>query len=80
MQSKPCRHLPPQSRRDGVSTEINVPLNEMKSYAAGFTNAAGNALEPEIIPPSDVKERQMPVVNGSDATGQSKKKSQVAKI
>ena len=51
-------------------------MSEMQSYAASLTNAAGKALEPEIITPSDAKERKMPVVKESDATGQSNKKSQ----
>ena len=52
----------------------------MYYHAANFTDAAANALEPEITPPSDAKKEQVPVVKRSDATGESNKKSKSLKL
>ncbi len=54
-------------------------MAEMQSYAASLTNAAGKALEPEIVTVSDSKGSKTPVVKESDGTGPSNKKSQGGK-
>lgn len=54
-------------------------MAEMQAYAASLTNAAGKALEPEIVTVSVSKGSKPPVVKGSDGTGPSNKKPQGAK-
>lgn len=54
-------------------------MAEMQSYAASLTNAAGKALEPEIVTVSDSKGSRTPVVKESDGSGPSNKKSHGAK-
>ncbi len=54
-------------------------MAEMQSYAASLTNAAGKALEPEIVTVSDSKGSKTPIVKGSDGTSQGNKKLQGAK-
>lgn len=54
-------------------------MAEMQAYAASLTNAAGKALEPEIVTVSVFKGSKPPVVKGSDGTGPSNKKPQGAK-
>ena len=54
-------------------------MAEMQAYAASLTNAAGKALEPEIMTVSDSKGSKPPAVKGSDGTGPSNRKPQRAK-
>lgn len=54
-------------------------MAEMQSYAASLTNAAGKALEPEIVTVSDSKGSKTPVMKEGDGTGPSNKKPQGAK-
>lgn len=54
-------------------------MAEMQSYAASLTNAAGKALEPEIVTVSDSKGSRTLIAKESDGTGSSNKKSQGAK-
>lgn len=51
-------------------------MAEMQAYAASLTNAAGKALEPEIVTVSESKGSKPPVVKGSEGTGPSSKKPQ----
>lgn len=54
-------------------------MADMQAYAASLTNAAGKALEPEIVTVSEAKGGKPPVVKGSDGTGPSNKKPQGVK-
>lgn len=51
-------------------------MADMQAYAASLTNAAGKALEPEIVTVSESKGSKPPIVKGSDGTGSSNKKPQ----
>ena len=50
-------------------------MAEMQAYAASLTNAAGKALEPEIMTVSDSKGSKPPTGKGSDGAGSSTKRS-----
>lgn len=54
-------------------------MAEMQSYAASLTNAAGKALEPEIVTVSDPKGSKTTVGKENDGTGSTNKRSQGAK-
>ena len=54
-------------------------MADMQAYAASLTNAAGKALEPEVVTVSESKGSKTLAAKGSDGTGPSNKKSQGVK-